>query len=225
MASDNVCLSCGNGTEQIGPKTKLCPGCSRRESNKRRRDSEAARQRRATQVAKERKRKYDAERNARPEIKERTAENYQSWRRLPDVILRRRRQSAERERTPYWQRRRAEQRQTQRYKEKRRERNALREMRPEVRLYRLYRNFVRRRQTVGHFTQADIDRILHLQRHRCAICRVPLRGKRMHIDHITPIARGGTHAPRNLQICCEPCNLKKGSSDPIAHMRKLGRLL
>ena len=31
------------------------------------------------------------------------------------------------------------------------------------------------------------------------------------IDHKTPIARGGTNEVSNLQILCEPCNLRKGA--------------
>lgn len=44
---------------------------------------------------------------------------------------------------------------------------------------------------------------------KCAIC-----GKvetRPHIDHITPVAHGGTCKLENLQILCEFCNLSKSS--------------
>lgn len=30
------------------------------------------------------------------------------------------------------------------------------------------------------------------------------------IDHIIPMAKGGTNVLSNLQIACYPCNLKKG---------------
>lgn len=31
-----------------------------------------------------------------------------------------------------------------------------------------------------------------------------------HVDHITPVARGGTDHPANLQALCAACNLAKG---------------
>jgi len=39
----------------------------------------------------------------------------------------------------------------------------------------------------------------------CAICGEPAE----HLDHITPLARGGTDRPTNLQPLCANCNLRK----------------
>lgn len=36
----------------------------------------------------------------------------------------------------------------------------------------------------------------------------------MTIDHVIPLARGGTNARRNLVVCCKECNNKKGSWMP-----------
>ena len=33
----------------------------------------------------------------------------------------------------------------------------------------------------------------------------------LHVDHITPLARGGADAFDNLQLLCAPCNLTKGA--------------
>lgn len=38
--------------------------------------------------------------------------------------------------------------------------------------------------------------------------------EKLHFDHIIPVAKGGGNDPKNIQILCEPCNLKK--SDKIA---------
>ena len=41
----------------------------------------------------------------------------------------------------------------------------------------------------------------------CAECGQPAE----HLDHIQPIARGGTDHPSNLQALCARCNLAKGN--------------
>lgn len=88
-----------------------------------------------------------------------------------------------------------------------------------VRAYR-----ARKKNAQGHHTNNDIQRILTAQRHRCGYCRAPLRG-RYHVDHIIPLSDGGTNWPSNIQLLCGPCNLSKGSRDPLDHARRLGRLL
>jgi len=63
-----------------------------------------------------------------------------------------------------------------------------------------------------------------MQRWKCAVCAVGIKDN-YHLDHITPLARGGKHEPRNLQLLCPTCNVRKSAKDPIAYMRELGRLL
>jgi hypothetical protein len=36
----------------------------------------------------------------------------------------------------------------------------------------------------------------------------------LHLDHVIPIARGGTNDPNNLTTACETCNTSKGSKLP-----------
>ena len=76
----------------------------------------------------------------------------------------------------------------------------------------------------GRYTKADIDRIYTAQRGKCAGCRANV-GKKFHVDHIIPIAKGGDNSARNIQIMCAPCNLRKSASDPIDFNRREGRLL
>lgn len=45
---------------------------------------------------------------------------------------------------------------------------------------------------------------------RCRFCGKPLAGKG-HVDHLTPVARGGTNRLPNLTLCCPECNLAKTS--------------
>lgn len=77
---------------------------------------------------------------------------------------------------------------------------------------------------IGSYTKDDISRILDAQKGRCAICRTNIR-KRFQIDHIVPLAKGGSNFPSNLQILCKTCNCRKQAKDPIDFMRSIGRLL
>lgn len=54
-------------------------------------------------------------------------------------------------------------------------------------------------------------KILQRQDFRCAYCSCDLKGRRMNIEHITPIARGGTNDKNNLVGSCGNCNKDKGN--------------
>lgn len=82
----------------------------------------------------------------------------------------------------------------------------------------------RLRNAEGSHTSADIKEIYSMQKGRCAICRKKLDQK-FHVDHIQPLARGGSNARSNLQIACGSCNVRKQAQDPITFMQSLGRLL
>jgi 5-methylcytosine-specific restriction endonuclease McrA len=78
----------------------------------------------------------------------------------------------------------------------------------------------------GSHRADDVHRIMAMQRSRCACCGVRVGArKEYHVDHIEPLARGGSNGPRNLQILCARCNLEKGFKDPIEFMQSRGRLL
>ena len=82
----------------------------------------------------------------------------------------------------------------------------------------------RRRRSLPRLPVGTIAALRTAQRNKCAICRrsVALRN---HLDHIIPLALGGGHESRNLQLLCPPCNQRKAAKHPLAHMRELGRLL
>ena len=48
-------------------------------------------------------------------------------------------------------------------------------------------------------------------RRRCEYCHAPQRvsGYRFHVEHILPIAEGGSHALPNRALACATCNLAK----------------
>ena len=81
-----------------------------------------------------------------------------------------------------------------------------------------------KRKSEGHHTAADIARIMEQQRGRCAYCPRSIRKSR-HVDHIKPLSKGGSNWPRNIQLTCGPCNLKKNAKDPIEFARSIGKLI
>lgn len=82
----------------------------------------------------------------------------------------------------------------------------------------------RREQKGGRLPRGTIPRIGEQQGWRCAVCRVSIK-ETYHADHISPLARGGLHVARNIQLLCPPCNLSKGAKDPADFMRQRGLLV
>lgn len=62
----------------------------------------------------------------------------------------------------------------------------------------------------GTFTDEDIRILRENQGGMCAVCDIT---DRLEIDHIVPIARGGTSDPSNLQLLCISHNRSKGARD------------
>jgi 5-methylcytosine-specific restriction endonuclease McrA len=46
---------------------------------------------------------------------------------------------------------------------------------------------------------------------RCVYCGRPAGEVELHVDHVTPKARGGTDNPANLVAACAECNFGKGA--------------
>lgn len=84
----------------------------------------------------------------------------------------------------------------------------------------------RRKGADGHYSSSDIASILQDQSNRCAepTCRKDL-SEGYHVDHIMPLALGGSNWPENLQCLCPSCNLSKGAKHPLDWARKNGRLV
>jgi 5-methylcytosine-specific restriction endonuclease McrA len=77
----------------------------------------------------------------------------------------------------------------------------------------------------GSHSAQDVLHILKMQRWTCAYCPKDLRKNKPHIDHIIPLARGGSNRRSNLQALCQSCNNRKWAKDPIDFAREIGLLI
>lgn len=66
----------------------------------------------------------------------------------------------------------------------------------------------------GSHTVADIRDQLARQRGRCFWCWGKV-GPKYHVDHVTPLALGGSNGPENLVVACPSCNLEKKAAHPM----------
>lgn len=70
-----------------------------------------------------------------------------------------------------------------------------------------------RRGAEGAFSPSDIEGALKSQASRCYWCGADVSAGH-HIDHLIPIARGGSNFPSNIVISCPTCNVSRGSKMP-----------
>lgn len=83
----------------------------------------------------------------------------------------------------------------------------------------------RKRNATGKVSRDIIAKLMLLQRGKCAVCRCDLSSAKHHLDHIEPLALGGAHDDKNMQLLCKPCNLSKHAKPPIEFMQSRGFLL
>ena len=62
----------------------------------------------------------------------------------------------------------------------------------------------------GRLPRGTVKSIGERQHWLCVYCKSDVSQK-YHVDHIIPLAKGGIHAPENIQILCPSCNVKKSS--------------
>jgi 5-methylcytosine-specific restriction protein A len=62
-----------------------------------------------------------------------------------------------------------------------------------------------RRQGTGWEEQARHKRIMRRDGGRCYLCAGPAQ----EVDHVTPLAQGGTDRADNLRAVCKPCHAAK----------------
>lgn len=91
-----------------------------------------------------------------------------------------------------------------------------------------WRSYIRNRRArlagaSGTHDHNDIQHLRVRQNDRCAHCSVDLHGCG-DVDHKTPLIRGGSNWPHNLQLLCGTCNRRKHAKDPVEHARAIGLL-
>jgi 5-methylcytosine-specific restriction endonuclease McrA len=67
------------------------------------------------------------------------------------------------------------------------------------------------------------DKLYVLQKGRCVVCRDAF--EKMDMDHIFPLALGGSNAEENIQLLCSLCNNRKHVKHPVDFMQANGYLL
>lgn len=76
----------------------------------------------------------------------------------------------------------------------------------------------------GQLSKGLAEKLLKLQRGKCACCGKAL-GDNYHLDHIIPLALGGTNTDDNIQLLLQRCNSQKHAKHPIDFMQSRGFLL
>lgn len=74
----------------------------------------------------------------------------------------------------------------------------------------------------GTHTADDVASIYSRQNGLCVYCDADL-SLGYHVDHIMPIALGGSNWPDNLQCLCQKCNQSKNKSHPDDWHERIGR--
>lgn len=73
----------------------------------------------------------------------------------------------------------------------------------------------------GEHTINDVMLILNNQGWNCVYCCADLH-MGYHVDHIMPLALGGSNWPNNLQCLCPTCNMRKSDKHPDDWHKEIG---
>jgi len=88
----------------------------------------------------------------------------------------------------------------------------------------IHRRRARERAAEGSHTAGELKALFQRQRGCCAYCSKSIH-KSYHVDHVIPLARGGSNWITNISLACAKCNTAKGATDPLEFARRLGRLI
>ena len=91
---------------------------------------------------------------------------------------------------------------------------------PEDVTKRAHARRARKKNAPGSHTADELKALIIAQNYQC-ICGISLKSKK-HLDHIVPLARGGSNGIENLQYLCPQCNLSKGAKDMVTWLQQKG---
>ena len=96
---------------------------------------------------------------------------------------------------------------------------------PEARRIQEQNREAKKRENGGVLSKGLAEKLIKLQRGKCACgCKQPL-GDDYHLDHRMPISLGGANEDWNIQLLRRICNIKKGKKHPVEFMQQRGFLL
>lgn len=82
----------------------------------------------------------------------------------------------------------------------------------------------RAKKSGGKLSKGLAEKLFKLQRGKCPCCG-KLLGEDYHLDHVVPLALGGSNTDDNIQLLRAKCNMHKHASHPVDFMQKRGFLL
>ena len=76
-----------------------------------------------------------------------------------------------------------------------------------------------------NFSQEERIQVYVRDRGLCGICGEFIAPDKFTLDHIVPLARGGSNSLDNIQCCCKKCNIAKADSMPDEYFENLLKIL
>lgn len=82
----------------------------------------------------------------------------------------------------------------------------------------------RRKKAGGTLSKDLAAKLFKLQKGKCPCCKQPL-GDDYHLDHVVPLALGGSNTDDNIQLLRQRCNSQKNAKHPVDFMQSRGLLI
>lgn len=99
-----------------------------------------------------------------------------------------------------------------------------RESNPEVARINNQNRRARKLANGGTLSKGLAENLFKLQKGKCPCCKQSL-GDDYHLDHIVPLALGGSNTDDNMQLLRKQCNQQKHAKHPVDFMQQKGFLL
>lgn len=91
-----------------------------------------------------------------------------------------------------------------------------------LKLYRKRRKFANK--IAGNLTLVTIQQVYkdNIKKYgilTCYLCKNPIKFGNDHLEHKTPLSRGGTNDYKNLAVACQKCNCSKNNRTELEYIR------